>query len=123
MNEGKLIFSQLMAHLPMKSFKRCVKKYRGNRKVKKFTCLDQFYCMAFAQLTFRSSLRDIEACLRAMHSKLYHMGIRGSVSRNTLANANNKRDWRIYAVFAQILIHTARTLYRQDKHDIDLDEL
>jgi hypothetical protein len=123
MNEGKLIFSQLMTHLPIKSFKRCVKKYRGNRKVKKFTCLDQFYCMAFAQLTFRSSLRDIEACLRAMHSKLYHMGIRGSVSRNTLANANNKRDWRIYADFAQMLIHTARKLYRHDKHDVDLDEL
>ena len=123
MNEGKLIFSQLMTHLPMKSFQRCVKKYRGNHKVNKFTCLDQFYCMAFAQLTFRSSLRDIEACLRAMHSKLYHMGIRGSVSRNTLANANNKRDWRIYADFAQMLIHTARKLYRHDKHDIDLDEL
>lgn len=123
MNTGKLVFSQLMTHLPMKAFRRCVKKYRGQYKVKKFTCLDQFYCMAFAQLTFRSSLRDIEACLRAMHSKLYQMGIRGRISRNTLANANNKRDWRIYADFAQILIHTARKLYHHEKHDIDLDEL
>lgn len=122
MIEGKLVFSQLMDHLPIKSFRRCVKKYRGNHKVKSFKCLDQFYCMAFAQITFRSSLRDIEVCLRSMQSKLYHMGIRGKVSRNTLANANEKRDWRIYADFAQILINIARKLYRNEKFDIDLDE-
>lgn len=97
MNEAKLIFSQLMDHLPIKYFRRCVEKYQGNHKVKNFKCLDQFYCMAFAQITFRSSLRDIEACLTSMQTKLYHMGIHGNVSRNTLANANEKRDWRIYA--------------------------
>jgi hypothetical protein len=123
MNEGKIVFSQLMDHLPIKSFRRCVKKYRGNHKVKSFSCRDQFYSLAFAQLTFRSSLRDIEACLKSMQSKLYHMGIRGRVSRNTLANANEKRDWRIYADFAQILIDTARKLYRHQKLDIDLDEI
>jgi len=119
---GKLVFAQLMDHLPIKAFRRCVKKYRGNHKVKNFTCLDQFYCMAFAQITFRSSLRDIETCLRAMHSKLYHMGIRGKVSRNTLANANEKRDWRIYADFAQVLINIARQLYRDTKLAVDIDE-
>jgi transposase len=122
MIDGKLVFSQLMDHLPIKSFRQCVKKYRGNHKVKSFTCLDQFYCMAFAQITFRSSLRDIETCLRAMQSKLYHMGIRGKVSRNTLANANEKRDWRIYADFAQVLIHIARKLYQDEKLDVDIDE-
>ena len=122
MNENQLVFSQLMSHLPMKSFRRLVKKYRGNHKVKQFSCLDQFYCMAFAQLTYRSSLRDIEACLRAMQNKLYHMGIRSTVARNTLANANEKRDWRIYADFAHVLIHTARKLYQDEKLDIDLDE-
>jgi hypothetical protein len=123
MNEGKIVFSQLMDHLPIKSFRRCVQKYRGNHKVKSFSCLDQFYSLAFAQLTFRSSLRDIEACLKSMQSKLYHMGIRGRVSRNTLANANENRDWRIYADFAQILINTARKLYRHQKLDIDLNEI
>lgn len=122
MIEGKLIFSQLMDHLPIKPFRRCVKKYRGHHKVKSFTCLDQFYCMAFAQLTFRSSLRDIETCLRAMQSKLYHMGIRGKVSRNTLAHANEQRDWRIYADYAQILINIARQLYHNEELDVDLDE-
>lgn len=122
MIDGKLVFSQLMDHLPIKSFRQCVKKYRGNHKVKSFTCLDQFYCMAFAQITYRSSLHDIEACLRAMQSKLYHMGIRGKVSRNTLANANEKRDWRIYADFAQVLIHIARKLYQDEKLDVDIDE-
>jgi hypothetical protein len=122
MLEGKLVFSQLMDHLPIRSFQRCVEKYRGNHKVKSFKCLDQFYCMAFAQITFRSSLRDIEACLRSMQTKLYHMGIQGKVSRNTLANANEKRAWRIYADFAQILIHIARKLYRNEKFDFDFDE-
>jgi len=95
----------------MHTFRRCIYRYHGHRKVKSFSCLDQFRCMAFAQLTYRESLRDIEACLRAQQSKLYHMGIRGGVSRNTLANANQRRDWRIYADFAQSLIHIARRLY------------
>ena len=107
MYTGNLIFSQVMAHLPMHTFRRCVRCYRGHHKVKTFTCLDQFLCLAFAQLTYRESLRDIEACLRAQHHKLYHMGIRGGISRNTLAHANQTRDWRIYADFAQP-IHTAR---------------
>lgn len=122
MRDGKLVFSQLMDYLPIKPFRRCVKKYRVDHKVINFKCLDQFYCMAFAQLSFRSSLRDIETCLRAMQSKLYHMGICGNVSRNTLANANEKRDWRIYADFAQVLINIARQLYRDEKLDVDLDE-
>ena len=121
MNDGKTVFSQLMDYLPVKEFRRCVQKYRGNHKVKSFTCLDQFYSMAFAQLTFRESLRDIEACLRSRHHKLYHMGFRGTVSRNTLANANEKRDWRIYADFAQILIHQARDLYSDEDFGIELE--
>ena len=111
MNTGKIVFSQVMDFLPLTTFRKCVKRYRGNYKVKSFTCLDQFLCMAFAQLSFRESLRDIEACLRSMKNKLYHMGIRSQVSRNNLSNANNTRDWRIYADFAQVLIHTARDLY------------
>ena len=108
MYSGRLVFSQVMEHLPMKTFHRCVQRYQGNRHVQSFTCLDQFLCMAFAQLTFRESLRDIEACLRAHQDKLYHMGIRGGMSRNTLANANQRRDWRIYAEFAQAMIRIAR---------------
>lgn len=104
----------------MYTFQRCVKRYRGNHKIKSFTCLDQYLCMAFAQITFRESLRDIEACLRAQQSKLYHMGIKSAVSRNTLANANSVRDWRIYADFAQKLISTARHLYLDDSFDLDL---
>src|SRR3984893_10756677 len=106
MNRGKLVFAQLMQHLPLTTFRRCVTRYRGAFKVKSFSCLDQFLCMAFAQLTFRESLRDIEVCLRAQSSKLYHLGIRSAVARNTLANANAVRDWRIYADFAQSLIDT-----------------
>ena len=108
MIEGKLVFSQLMDYLPIKPFHQCVKRYRDNHNVKSFKCLDQFYCMVFVQLTFRSSLRDIETCLRAMQSKLYHIGIHGKASRNTLAHANEKRDWLIYADYAQILINIAR---------------
>jgi len=111
MNRGKLVFAQLMQHLPLTTFRRCVTRYRGAFKVKSFSCLDQFLCMAFAQLTFRESLRDIEVCLRAQSSKLYHLGIRSAVARNTLANANAVRDWRIYADFAQSLIGIARPLY------------
>ena len=105
----------------MHTFRRCVHRYQGNRYVKSFTCLDQFLCMAFAQLTYRESLRDIEICLRAHQDKLYHMGIRGSVSRNTLANANKVRDWRMYAEFAQALIRIARPLYVDDDLGLDLD--
>jgi len=122
MNQGKTIFAQIMDYLPLKSFHQCVNKYRGNHKIKSFSCLDHFYTMAFAQLTYRESLRDIEACLRSQQNKLYHMGIRSNVSRNTLSNANERRDWRIYAEYAQILIHHARELYRDDDFGIELDQ-
>jgi len=122
MNSGKMIFSQMMDFLPMYQFQKCVKRYQGNYKIRNFSCMDQFICMAFAQLTFRESLRDIEACLRSVKSKLYHIGIRGKVSRSTLADANNTRDWRIYADFAQILIHAARDLYANDNFGLDLEE-
>jgi hypothetical protein len=122
MYTGKLVFSQLMDFLPMHEFRRCVKRYDGNRYMKSFSCLDQFFCMAFAQLSYRESLRDIESCFRAMHSKLYHLGIRGNISRSTLADANEKRDWRIYADFAQVLINIARPLYSQEEFGVELDE-
>jgi len=118
---GKLVFSQVMDHLPMKSFRRCVQRYNGNHKVKSFSCLDQYLCMAFAQITYRESLREIEICLRAQKDKLYHMGIRGGISRNTLSNANKNRDWRIYSDFAQSLIKIARPLYEQDDLGLELD--
>ena len=120
MNTGKLVFAQIMAHLPLTTFRRCVTRYRGEYKIKHFTCLDQYLCMAFAQLTYRESLRDIEACLRSQAAKLYHMGFRSTVARNTLANANAVRDWRIYADFAQSLISIARRLYANDSFGIDL---
>ena len=120
MNSGKSIFAQLMDFLPSKAFRRCVKRYRGDHKLKSFSCWDQFLCMAFAQLTYRESLRDIEACLRAQQTKLYHLGIRGQVSRNTLAHANSVRDWRIYADFAQVLITRARALYVNENFGIEL---
>ena len=116
------MFAQLMHHLPLTTFRRCVIRYRGEFKVKSFSCLDQFLCMAFAQLTYRESLRDIEVCLRAQSSKLYHLGIRSAVARNTLANANIVRDWRIYADFAQSLIGIARRLYAQEPFGVDLQE-
>jgi len=122
MNTGKTVFSQIMEFLPLYEFRKCVERYQGDYKVKSFSCMDQFLCLAFAQLTFRESLRDIEACLRSMQSKLYHMGIRGRVSRNTLSNANNQRDWHIYADFAQILIHKARPLYAHDPFGVALDD-
>jgi hypothetical protein len=120
MYAGQTVFSQLMKFAPAHEFRRCVARYRGNYKVKSFSCLDQFLCMAFAQLTYRESLRDIEACLRASGTKRYHMGIRGKVSRNTLAHANEKRDWRIYADFAQVLIGTARKLYSRERFGVRL---
>jgi hypothetical protein len=122
MNQGQLVFAQLMQHLPLTTFRRCVTRYAGERKVKSFSCLDQFLCMAFAQLTYRESLRDIEACLRAQRSKLYHLGIRATVARNTLANANAVRDWRIHADFAQSLIGIARPLYVDEPFGVDLKE-
>ena len=122
MNGGKSIFSQLTDFLPWTQFQECVARYQGDYKLKSFSCWDQFLCMAFAQLTYRESLRDIEACLRANQTKLYHMGIRGRVSRNTLANANSVRDWHIYADFAQVLINQARLLYREDEFSLALQQ-
>lgn len=121
MNAGKTVFAQLMNFLPVYEFHQCVERYDGEYKVKSFSCWDQYLSMAFAQLTYRESLRDIEACLRAAGAKLYHMGIRGKVSRNTLANANQVRDWRIYQDFAQVLIVKARELYVHDSFGIDLN--
>src|SRR5437870_12334461 len=112
MNQGRTVFSQLVEFLPTYQFQICVDRYQGNRYVKDFSCWDQFLCLAFAQLTYRESLRDIEACLRAQQPKLYHMGFRGQVSRNTFAHANEHRDWRIYADFAQVLTAAARDIYR-----------
>jgi len=123
MNQGKLVFAQVTEHLPLTTFRRCASRYHGEFKVRSFSCLDQFLCMAFAQLTFRESLREIEACLRAHTVKLYHMGIRcKKVSRSTLADANEARDWRIYADFAQSLIGMARRLYAQEPFGVDLSE-
>ena len=122
MNSGRTIFAQLMDFIPTYEFRKCVDQYNGNHKVISFSCWDQFLCMAFAQLTYRESLRDIQVCLRAIQSRLYHLGIRGKVSRNTLAHANQTRNWRIYADFAQILIQKARKLYAADSFGIELDQ-
>jgi hypothetical protein len=122
MNIGRTVFAQLMDFVPVYEFRQCVEHYNGNYKIKTFACWDQFLCMAFAQLTYRESLRDIEACLRVAKTKLYHMGIRGKISRNTLAHANETRDWRIYADFAQVLIHTARELYADEDFGLELDQ-
>lgn len=119
---GKLIFSEIISYLPKYEFTKFIAKYKGNYKVHEFSCWNQFLCMAFAQLTFRESIRDIEACLRAMHGKLYHMGIRCTVSRSTLADANERRDWKIYADFAQVLIHIARDLYQDEDFGIELED-
>ena len=121
MYKGKLVFAQLTAHLPLHVFRRCVERYDGNRYVKDFRCIDQYLTMFFAQLTFRESLRDIEACLRAQTHKLYHMGIRSKIARSTLADANEQRNWRIYAEFAQELIGIARPLYVDTDLGLDLD--
>jgi hypothetical protein len=122
MDIGKTIFAQLMDFLPVYEFHKCVQRYNGHYKVKHFSCWNQFLCMAFAQLTYRESLRDIEACLRSAQRKLYHMGFRSNVSRNTLAHANQIRDWRIYADFAQILIGQARRLYANDSFGVELNQ-
>lgn len=123
MNSGQTVFAQLMEFASRYEFRVCVDRYRGDYKVQSFSCWDQFLTLAFAQLTYRESLRDIEACLRASPTKLYHMGIRGRVSRNTLAHANQVRDWRIYADFAQVLIRAARSLYAGDAFALELDHV
>lgn len=120
MHTGRTIFAQLMDFLPLSEFRRCVARYQGDYKVRGFSCLDQFLCLAFAQLTYRESLRDIETCLRALQPKLYHMGIRGRVARSTLADANESRDWRIVADFAQVLITIAKPLYATEPFGVDL---
>lgn len=122
MYTGRMVFSQLMDFLPRHEFDECVRRYRGNYRVRTFSCLDQFLCMAFAQLTYRESLRDTVTCLRAIQTKLYHAGIRGKVSRSTLADANETRPWQLYADFAQVLIHTARDLYANDDFGLELDQ-
>ena len=122
MNTGRTIFAQLMDLVPLPEFRRCVDRYQGDYKIQSFSALDQFLCLAFAQLTYRESLRDIEACLRVQQPKLYHMGIRGRVSRSTLAYANEHRDWRIFGDFAQGLIRTARDLYRDEPLGIEFDD-
>ena len=121
MYTGKLVFAQVMDHLPLHTFHRCVERYGGQRRARSFSCLDQFLCMAFAQLTGRRSLRDLEICLRAQSNKLYHLGIRGGIARNTLAHANEVRDWRIWQAFAQALIRIARPLYQDEDLGLELD--
>jgi len=122
MHMGRILFAQLLDFVPRHEFNRCARRYRGNHRLRTFSCWDQFVCMAFAQLTGRESLRDIETCLRALHPKLYHAGIRGHVARSTMADANETRDWRIYADFAQILIGTARTLYAHEEFAVHLNQ-
>jgi hypothetical protein len=122
MNVGKTVFSQLMEFLPQYEFQKCVERYQGNYKIKSFSCWDQFPCMGFAQLTYRESLRDIQVCLRGNQQKLYHMGFRGNVSRNTLAHANQVRDWRIYADFAHVLIGQARILYANEDLGVEFKQ-
>ena len=121
MNFGRTVFAQLVEHLPHKEFQKCVARYRGDYYLKSFSCWDQFLAMAFAQLTYRESLRDVEACLRSLHGKLYHTGFRSRPARSTLADANESRDWRIFADFAQVLIGIARPLYAHDPIGVDLD--
>src|ERR1700687_3538600 len=122
MNTGRTVFSQLIEYAPNKEFQKCVTRYGGDHHGRSFSCWDQYLAMAFAQFTYRESLRDIETCLGAVGGKLYHMGFRNSVARSTLADANESRDWRIYADFAQTLIATARRLYAHDVMGVDLDK-
>lgn len=123
MGADRIIFSQLMDFIPKYQFNQCVRRYRGNYRLRKFSCFDQFLCLAFAQLTFKESLRDIETCLRAMQPKLYHAGFRGRISKSTLADANENRPWQIYADFAQVLIGQTRRLYRDDSFGLDLQQV
>jgi hypothetical protein len=122
MNQGRTVFSQLLSFLPDREFRRCVARYGGDERPRGFSCWDQYLSMAFAQLTYRDGLRDIEACLRSLGGKLYHMGFHGRVARSTLADANDSHDWRIYADFAQVLIRVARPLYAADPIGVDLDQ-
>ena len=122
MNQGRTVFSQLISFLPDREFRRCVERYQGDIRLRGFSCWDQYLAMAFAQLTYRESLRDIEACLRSMQSKLYHLGFHGTVARSTLADANESHDWRIFADFAQVLIGIARPLHARDPMGIDLQQ-
>src|SRR5947209_16795101 len=122
MNIGRTVFSQLIDHVPNKEFHKCVARYHGDKYLRTFSCWDQFLSMVFAQLTYRESLRDIEACLRSIGGKLYHMGFRSMIAKSTLADANELRDWRIYADFAQVLIAIARPLYAQDPIGVELTE-
>jgi len=121
MYEGKIVFAQLMEHLPLHTLRRCIERFGGDRSVKGFSCQDQFRCMAFAQLTYRDSLRDTVTCLNAQSAKLYHMGIRGGVHRSTLADANELRDWRLYQAFAAALIVQARRLYAGEPLGVAFD--
>jgi len=123
MHAGRTVFSQLIDFLPKREFDKCVRRYRGNYKTRTFSCFDQYLCMAFAQITYRQSLRDIETCLRAMQPKLYHCGIRGNVSRTTLAKANENRDWQIYAEFAHMLIQKAQELYANEEFGVQLNHV
>ena len=122
MNQGRSVFSQLISFLPDREFRRCVERYQGDLRLRGFSCWDQYLAMAFAQLTYRESLRDIEACLRSMQGKLYHLGFRGKVARSTLADANESHDWRIFANFAQVLIGIARPLHARDPIGVDLQQ-
>ena len=122
MNQGRAVFSQMISFLPDREFRRCVERYRGDIRLRGFSCWDQYLAMAFAQLTYRESLRDIEACLRSMQGKLYHLGFRGKVARSTLADANESHDWRIFANFAQVLIGIARPLHARDPIGVDLEQ-
>ena len=122
MYQGRTVFSQVLDFLPRKSFRTCVKRYNGNFRIRTFSCYEQFLCMAFAQLTYRESLRDTVLCLRAMQNKLHNIGIQGKVAKSTLADANEKRNWRIYCDFAQVLINRARKLYAGDDFGLQLDE-
>jgi len=122
MNQGRTVFSQLMSFLPDREFRRCVQRYQGDKRLRGFSCWDQYLAMAFAQLTYRESLRDIEVCLRSMQGKLYHLGFRGKVARSTLADANESHDWRIFADFAQMLIGIARPLHVRDPMGVDLEQ-
>ena len=123
MNNGKTIFSQIMSNIPEREFKACVDRNKGDYRSRNFTCKNQFLVMSYAQLTNRGSLRDIENCLTALSCRLYHCGISYAVSRNTLAKANEKRDWRIYANFAQVLVKKVRPLYAKDDFRLDLDNM
>ena len=122
MNAGKYVLAQLLDWIHPQQFHRCVARYGGNHKVSEFPCWSQFVCLAFAQLTWRESLRDIEACLNSRRTQLYHLGLRGPVHRTTLADANEQRDWRIYADLAQELLRQARALYAHDPLRVELDQ-